>query len=222
MPYMGHVRPPDTPRDVRADDALVRAGEAFTGIRPRLLKIACRVLGDMAEAEDIVQEVWLRWQNTERARVRDPVAFLVTTTVRMAINVAGSARVRREVPGDRPATEPAAPGPGPSERTERAEAVETALHLLLQKLNRVERAAFVLREAFHYEYSEIARILGTTQPNSRQIVSRARRRLRAGHEARVSGAEHRLLLTAFLTAAQTGEVTVLEHVLSDGTRDGSS
>ncbi|WP_308293580.1 sigma-70 family RNA polymerase sigma factor [Streptomyces sp. RM72] len=222
MPYTPHVRPPDTPRDVRADEALVRAGEAFTGIRPRLLKIACRVLGDMTEAEDTVQEVWLRWQHTERAQVRDPVAFLVTTTVRMAVNVAGSARVRREVPSDRPVTEPAAPGPGPAERAERAEAVKVALHLLLRKLNQVERAAFVLREAFHYEYSEIARILETTQPNSRQLVSRARRRLRADRSARVNGAEHRLLLTAFLTAAQTGEVAVLENVLADGMRDGGS
>ncbi|MCF2132175.1 sigma-70 family RNA polymerase sigma factor [Strepomyces sp. STD 3.1] len=220
MPYPDLVRLPDTPQDARPDEALVRAGEAFAGIRPRLLKIACRVLGDMTEAEDTVQEVWLRWQNTDRSQVRDPVAFLVTTTVRTAINVAGSARFRREVPGDRPAAEPAAPGPGPAERAERAEAVDAALHLLLRKLNRVERAAFVLREAFHYEYGEIARILGTTPPNSRQIVSRARRRLRADHEARVSGAEHGLLLTAFLTAAQTGEVTALEHVLSGGTRDG--
>ncbi|WFB88488.1 MULTISPECIES: sigma-70 family RNA polymerase sigma factor [Streptomyces] len=220
MPYPDLVRLPDTPQDARPDEALVRAGEAFAGIRPRLLKIACRVLGDMTEAEDTVQEVWLRWQNTDPSQARDPVAFLVTTTVRTAINVAGSARFRREVPGDRPAAEPAAPGPGPAERAERAEAVDAALHLLLRKLNRVERAAFVLREAFHYEYGEIARILGTTPPNSRQIVSRARRRLRADHEARVSGAEHGLLLTAFLTAAQTGEVTALEHVLSGGTRDG--
>ncbi|MFE1265366.1 sigma-70 family RNA polymerase sigma factor [Streptomyces albogriseolus] len=220
MPYTDHVRPPDTPRGERMEETLVRAGEAFSGIRPRLLKIACRVLGDMAEAEDTVQEVWLRWQNTERAQVRDPVAFLVTTTVRTAINVAGSARVRREVLGDRPATEPAAPGPGPAEQAERAEAVEVALYLLLQRLNRVERAAFVLREAFHYEYGEIAQILATTQVNSRQIVSRARRRLRADRTARVNGAEHQLLLAAFLTAAQTGEVTALENVLSDGTRDG--
>lgn len=222
MPYADHVRPPDAPRGVRPDEALTLAGEAFTGIRPRLLKIACRVLGDMAEAEDTVQEVWLRWQSTERARVRDPVAFLVTTTLRTAINVAGSARVRREVPGERPVSVHAASGPGPAERAERAEAVEVALYLLLQKLSRVERAAFVLREAFHYEYGEIAQVLGTTQPNSRQIVSRARRRLRADREGRVSGAEHQLLLDAFLTAAQTGEVTVLEQVLSDGTRDGGS
>ncbi|WP_268255120.1 sigma factor-like helix-turn-helix DNA-binding protein, partial [Streptomyces spinoverrucosus] len=97
---------------------------------------------------------------------------------------------------------------------ERAEALELAVLLLLEKLNPVERAAYVLREAFDYPYKQIAEILETSEPNTRQLVSRARKHLAAERREPVSPTEHRRLLDVFLTAAQTGNLTELEYILA--------
>ncbi|MER5597967.1 RNA polymerase sigma-70 factor [Streptomyces sp. NPDC002265] len=191
-----------------------RATQEFLAVRPQLFGIAYRVLGSSAEAEDVVQDAWLRWQNTDRTTVREPAAFLTAVATRLAINVAQSARVRRESYVGPWLPEPVDTSQDPQLGAERAEAVEMAVLLLLEKLNPVERAAYVLREAFDYPYSRIADILETSDANGRQLVSRARRHLAAERKESVSQTDHRRLLEVFLSAARTGDMAVLENVLT--------
>ncbi|MFJ2374563.1 RNA polymerase sigma-70 factor [Streptomyces sp. NPDC087769] len=195
--------------------SLDRATEDFLAVRPRLFGIAYRMLGSRVDAEDIVQDVWLRWQAADRAHVLEPAAFLTTVTTRLAINLAQSARVRRESYVGPWLPEPVDTGVDPQVGAERAEAVELAVLMLLEKLNPVERAAYVLREAFDYPYRLVAHIVETTEANARQLVSRARRHLAAERKERVSPADHQRLLEVFLDAARTGNLTVLEKVLSE-------
>jgi RNA polymerase sigma-70 factor (ECF subfamily) len=198
------------------DDAgsLDRATRDFVAARPQLFGIAYRVLGSATEAEDIVQEAWLRWQKTDRTDIHEPAAFLATVTARLAINLAQSARVRRETYIGPWLPEPVDTTLDPQLGAERAEALDMAVLFLLEKLNPVERAAYVLREAFAYPYGQIADILETSEANTRQLVSRARKHLAAERREPVSPTAHRRLLEVFLAAAQTGSLTALEDVLS--------
>src|SRR3954463_4482496 len=123
---------------------LDEAASIFTGVRPRLFGIAYRMLGSVSEAEDLVQDVWLRWQTTERARVENPGAFLATTTTRLAINELQSARVRRETYIGPWLPEPVDTGADPYLGAERGEALAFASLLLMERLTPTERAAFVL------------------------------------------------------------------------------
>ncbi|MFB6894664.1 RNA polymerase sigma-70 factor [Kitasatospora sp. NPDC056327] len=191
-----------------------RATRDFLAVRPRLFGIAYRVLGSAVEAEDVVQETWLRWQGTDRSAVLEPAAFLATVTTRLAVNVATSARVRREAYVGPWLPEPVDTSADPQLGAERAEAVGLAVLLLLERLNPVERAAYVLREAFDYPYRRVADILETSEANARQLVSRARRHLAAARRARVDAAEHRRLLEVFVGAARTGDLAVLERLLA--------
>ncbi|MFI9603477.1 RNA polymerase sigma-70 factor [Streptomyces sp. NPDC052043] len=195
--------------------SLDRATKEFVTARSQLFGIAYRVLGSAVEAEDILQEAWLRWQNTDRSVVREPTAFLTTVTARLAINLAQSARVRRESYVGPWLPEPVDTSQDPQLGAERAEAVELAVLMLLEKLNPVERAAYVLREAFDYPYKRIADILETSEANTRQLVSRARRHLADGRREPAGTTAHRRLMEVFLDAAQTGNLTVLEHVLAE-------
>ncbi|MGI8329307.1 RNA polymerase sigma-70 factor [Actinomadura scrupuli] len=194
--------------------ALDQAASVFDGLRPRLFGIAYRMLGSAAEAEDIVQEVWVRWQTTDRAAVLDPPAFLATATTRLAINVAQSARKRRETYVGTWLPEPVDTSAGPEAGVERGEALELAVLLLLERLSPTERAAYVLRESFDYPYGQIAAILQLGEANTRQLVSRARKRIAAGRRTPVSSAAHRRLLEAFIAAARTGELAALEELLA--------
>lgn len=187
----------------------------FTSQRPRLVKIATRILGDTAEAEDVVQEVWLRWQRTNREAIDNPQAFLATATARVAINVVQSAHHRRETSvtpwlHDMTVVEAAS---DPATNAERAEAAEQALGLLLERLSPSERAVFLLRNAFDYPYARIADVLPLSAANARQLVRRAHLRLGSprGHPVR-SNAPRRLV-HAFIAAAQAGEFAELEAVL---------
>src|SRR5215831_4362219 len=141
----------------------------FESVRPRLFGIAYRMLGSAAEAEDIVQDTWLRWQGTDRSVVNDPPAFLATATTRLAITFAQSARARRETYIGPWLPEPVDTKGDPRLGAEREEALEFAVLLLLEKLTPRERAAFVLREAFDYSYDQIANILRSTEANTRQL-----------------------------------------------------
>ena len=156
----------------------------FLLARPRLFGIAYRILGSAVEAEDVVQDTWLRWQNTDRAQIHEPAAFLTTVTTRLAINLAQSARVRRESYVGPWLPEPVDTTQDPHLGAERAEAVELAVLLLMEKLKPVERAAYVLREAFDYPYQRVADILETSDENDRQLVSRARKQLGAERKER--------------------------------------
>ncbi|MCP9979044.1 sigma-70 family RNA polymerase sigma factor [Actinomadura madurae] len=186
----------------------------FAGVRPRLFGIAYRMLGSATEAEDLVQDVWLRWQTTDRGAVAEPAAFLATATTRLAINVLRSARVRRETYVGPWLPEPVDTSADPHLGAERGEALSLAILFLLEKLSPTERAAYVLREAFDYPYPQIAEIVQVSDVAVRQLVSRARKHLRSERRAPVTGAERRRLLTAFVAAARTGDLTSLEAILA--------
>ncbi|MFJ8028869.1 RNA polymerase sigma-70 factor [Streptomyces sp. NPDC096311] len=203
---------------MRAGDdtgSLDQATREFMAARPQLFGIAYRVLGSAVEAEDIVQEAWLRWQNSNHADIDVPAAFLATVTSRLAISLAQSARMRRESYVGPWLPEPVDTSVDPQVGAERAEALDLAVLFLLEKLNPVERAAYVLREAFDYPYKRIADILETSEANTRQLVSRARKHLSAERREPVSSDDHRRLLEVFLAAAQTGSLSVLEEVLTE-------
>ncbi|MGW2958836.1 RNA polymerase sigma-70 factor [Streptomyces sp. NPDC001220] len=195
--------------------SLDQATKEFLAARPQLFGIAYRVVGSAVEAEDIVQEAWLRWQNTDRAGIREPAAFLATVTTRLAINFTQSAKVRRESYVGPWLPEPVDTSTDPQLGAEHAEALDMAVLLVLEKLNPVERAAYVLREAFDYTYRRIADIVETSEANARQLVSRARKRLTAERREPVDSAEHRRFLEVFLAAAQNGRLSVLEEVLTE-------
>jgi RNA polymerase sigma-70 factor (ECF subfamily) len=203
-------------RDEDLGGDLTDAAEVFAAVRPRLFGIAYRMLGTVADAEDILQEAWIRWQAYDRSTVREPAAFLATMVTRLAINEARSAHSRRETYIGPWLPEPVDTSADPSLGAERGEALEFAVLVLLEKLPPTERAAYVLREAFDYPYAEIARIIQTTQDSARQLVSRARRHLAEERRAReVDGAELRKLLAAFLEAAQSGDMEALEGLFAD-------
>lgn len=206
----------DTAMDAAMNAAMDDGLAAFLYARPRLFGIAYRMLGNAAEAEDIVQDVWLRWQAADRSPVRNPLAFLVTATTRLAINVVQSARMRRETDAGPWLPERVDTGAGadPGVSVERGEALSYAMQLLLETLSPVERAAYVLREAFNHSYREIADILRVGEANARQLVTRARARVSGGPRLPVNPREQRLLLDAFLAASRTGDVARLERLFA--------
>jgi RNA polymerase sigma-70 factor, ECF subfamily len=183
-------------------------------MRPRLFGIAYRVLGAAAEAEDVVQDTWIRWHRTNRREIRDARAFLATATARLAINVADSARARHEAPSGAWVPEPIDRAADPTVAVERDEALEPAVRSLWEKLSPAERAVFVLHEGFDYAYREIAELLELSEVNARQILVRARDRLGSDRRRHVSRGEHRSLLMAVSTASQTGELAQLEQLLA--------
>lgn len=202
------------------EDTLDEAVAVFVELRPRLFGIAYRMLGSTAEAEDVVQEVWLRWQRTDRTVVISPAAFLSSATTRLAINVAQSARVRRETYIGPWLPEPVDTSSDPAAGAERAEALELALLLVLEKLTPTERAVYVLREAFDYAYADIADMLQLSTVNVRKIVSRARKHLLEDQRESVDATEHRHLLEAFVSAARTGNIASLETLLTPDSTAG--
>jgi RNA polymerase sigma-70 factor, ECF subfamily len=187
---------------------------SFQIVRPRLFGIAYRVLGSASEADDVVQDAWIRWQGTDRCQIRDPAAFLATMTARLALTVGQSARARHEISSEPLQADAVDLGADPSRVAEQGEALELALLALLQKLSATERAAYVLRKAFDYPHRRIADLLGLSEANARQVVTRARVRLRGERRRRVGAAEHRRLLDTFVAAAQTGELASLERLLA--------
>jgi RNA polymerase sigma-70 factor (ECF subfamily) len=193
---------------------LDQAVSVFLGVRPRLFGIAYRMLGTVAEAEDIVQDAWLRWQSTDRAAVQDATAFLITTTTRLAINLTQSARSRRETYIGPWLPEPVDTSSDPALGAERGEALELAVLLLLEKLTPNERAAYVLREAFDYSYSEIANILQIAEANARQLVTRARKHITDERRVPANDAERQRLLAALVSAAQKGDLAELEQLFA--------
>jgi len=191
------------------DDGLA----AFMSVRRRLFGIAYRMLGSAAEAEDVVQDVWVRWQTADRSLVRDTAAFLATTTTRLAINVMQSARSRREQHAGPWLPEPVDASADPELGAERGEGLEAGILLLLEKLSPTERAAYILREAFDYAYRDIAHVLRLEEANARQVVTRARQHVANGRRMPANSTEQRRLLEAFIAAAQNGDVASLESDL---------
>ena len=202
--------PPERAFDVSHLDG---ATAVFLRSRSRLFGVAYRMLGTVAEAEDAVQETWVRWQTADRSHVHDPVAYLVSVTTRLAINISRSVQSRRETYIGPWLPEPVDTSADLTLGAERGEALELAVLLLLERLPPTERAAYVLREAFEYSHHQIAEVLELTESNVRQIVTRARKHVTSERRAPASKAEHERLLRAFITAAQQGELAALERLL---------
>ena len=189
--------------------------DEFESLRPRLFGIAYRMLGSTVEAEDIVQDAWIRWQGTDRTGVRSPAAFLTTMTTRLSINVATSSRLRRETYIGPWLPEPVLTGADPELGAENTEALEVGILLLMERLTPMERAVYLLHEAFDYPYREIGEVIGTTEANARQLSRRARQHLTESSGTRVTVAEKNRLLRSFLAAAQSGDVQRLQTLLTD-------
>ncbi len=194
---------------------------SFEKVRPRMFGIAYRVLGSATEADDVVQDAWIRWHRIERAEIRDTAAFLATTTTRLAINIVQSARVRHETHIEPALLDRVDTRADATLDAQRIEALEPAADMLLGKLSPAERAVYVLREAFDYPYREVAAALPLSEANARQLVARARRRLAGGHRRPVDARERQRFLDAFRVAATTGELAQLEHLFMTDMTEGS-
>jgi RNA polymerase sigma-70 factor (ECF subfamily) len=190
----------------------------FEALRPQLRRLAYSQLGSLAEAEDVVQEAWLRLQRTDRAAIANLRAWLTTVVGRLALDELRSARVRREryvgtwLP--EPVVEPASPEPDPADRVTLDESVSHALLVVLESLSPAERTAFVLHDVFGYAFDEVAEVVGRTPASARQLASRARRhiseqrpRYPATHE------EQRRVIEAFFAAAREGDMDGLVALL---------
>jgi RNA polymerase sigma-70 factor, ECF subfamily len=180
-----------------------------------LFSIAYRMLGSVMDAEDLVQEAYLRWETVKETDVRSPQAYLTTIVTRLAINQLRAARTKRET-----YVGPWLPEPLVTEDTpdtvELAESLSMAFLVLLERLGPVERAAFLLHEVFDFEYGEIARVLDKTEANCRQLVARARKRI-GSPQARFEAdpAQARRLVERFTAAALAGDMEGLVALLAE-------
>jgi RNA polymerase sigma-70 factor, ECF subfamily len=203
--------------------------EGFEPHRRRLLGLAYRMLGSMADAEDAVQDAYLRWHAADRDNVSDPRAFLMTTTTRICLDMLTSARARREeyvgpwLP--EPVLDTAALAP--DSRTELAEDLSIALLLMLDRLSPLERAAFLLHDVFDFSFREVATTLERSEAACRKLATRARTHVR---ELRPRGAiapkarpseidpKHARLMSAFAAATQSGDLDALKQMLATDAR----
>ena len=192
--------------------------ETFLHYRPLLLSIAYRMLGSMADAEDLVQETFIRWQASSELDVHSPRAYLVTIVSRLCIQQLESARVQREH-----YVGPWLPEPVSTEATadplaasELQDSLSMAFLLLLERLTPVERAAFLLHDVFGYGYDDLVRVLSKSEASCRQIVHRARQHV-TEHRPRFDAApeQHERLVRAFVAAASSGNLAGLVSVLAD-------
>ncbi|MEE1815720.1 RNA polymerase sigma-70 factor [Streptomyces sp. SP18ES09] len=198
--------------------------ELFEAHRPMLLGVAYRMLGGTADAEDVVQEAWLRWTAADRAAVVEPRAFLARVTTRLAVDRLRQARARRESYVGPWLPEPLVTDFGPAapdtaERALLADSVSLAVLVVLESLSPLERAVFVLREAFGFPFAEIATALDRSEAAVRQLAGRARRHVDEGRPRYdVDPAERRDLTERFLTAASGGDLGELLALLAPDVR----
>ncbi|HEX3639166.1 MAG TPA: RNA polymerase sigma-70 factor [Paraburkholderia sp.] len=191
---------------------------AFNGIRPRLQKIAYRMLGSVAEAEDIVQDVWRRWHAAASGGLDNAEAWLVAVTTRMSIDRLRAAKIQRAhyagiwIPEPQMTDFPTTP----EEATERADDVSVAYLMLLERLTPEARAAFLLREVFDADYGEVAQAIGKTEAACRQLVSRAKVQLRDERPRyTVSRETHLRLLRTFAQALERGDFHSINGLLAE-------
>ncbi|MDQ0373990.1 RNA polymerase sigma-70 factor [Cellulomonas humilata] len=201
--------------------------DVFESLRPRLGAIAYRLLGSAAEAEDLVQETFLRWQAADRDQVRVPAAWLTRVLTNLCLTHLQSARARREVYVGQWLPEPLLEGDpmlGPADTVEQRESVSTAVLVLMERLTPTERAVYVLREAFSYSHAEIAELLDVTEASSQQVFHRAKQHLaRERVRTEVDRAAARQVVEEFLAAATSGRTEPLVALLTSdvqGVGDG--
>ena len=192
--------------------------DVFRALRPRLFGIAYRMLGVRADAEDVAQDAWLRWRQVDAAQLQSAEAWLVTVATRLAIDRLRALRAERELYAGDWLPEPIVEM---DERTPEAVAelasdLSVAFLHLLERLGPEERAAFLLRQVFDYDYDEIARMLDKREPAVRQMVHRAAERVRQERPRfEVEPAAHRRLLEKFIAAAQSGQRAAIHALLAD-------
>src|SRR2546429_6367375 len=195
--------------------------ESFESYRPYLFSIAYRMLGSAMDAEDMVQETYLRYQTTPAEPIRSLKAYLTTIIIRLCMDQLQLARRKREVYVGPWLPEPiltttTAESVDPAERVDREESISLAFLVLLEQLQPFERAVFLLREVFEYPFAEIASMLGKSEVACRRSFSRAKKHL-SEHRPRfpASAQTHRQLLSGYFQAVQTGETTALMNLLSE-------
>jgi RNA polymerase sigma-70 factor (TIGR02957 family) len=191
--------------------------ERHDELRPLMFSIAYRMLGSVAEAEDVVQDAFVRMVDAPPAEVRSPEAYASTVTTRLAIDHLRSARVRRERYVGSWLPEPLVTAAAdPAVRAELADTLSMAFLVMLESLSPVERAVFLLREVFGYDYDRIAPIVDKSEANCRQIFARARQRI-ADRRPRFEASRERRdeLAQRFHAACETGDTTALEQLLAD-------
>ncbi len=204
------------------------AVDRFEASRGRLASLAYRLLGSAADAEDAVQDTFLRWQAADRERVEVPEAWLTKVVTNLCLDRLRSAQARHERAAGAWLPEPLLEGDpmlGPADTFEQRESVSLAVLTLFERLSPVERAVYVLREAFSYSHAEIAGILDITESASQQHAHRARRRVTAERDlSEVDGAAARRIVEAFIDAAASGRTERLLALLTDdaiGISDGA-
>ena len=192
--------------------------EEFERHRSHLFAIAYRMLGSASEAEDVIQDAWLRASAAEPTDVRSPRAYLMTVVTRLALDRLKSARATRETYVGPWLPEPLLTdgGPKPEESVALAESLTLAFMVLLDALSPEERAVFVLREVLEYSYAEIASVLNSTEANCRQLFHRAKERLQSGQSrSSRSREEKQKLARRFVDALRAGDGAALTQVLAD-------
>lgn len=193
----------------------------FETYRSRLFGLAYRLLGSRTEAEDVLQDAWLRWRQADRSAIRDAEAWLVTATTRLGIDRLRLARTEREAYTGPWLPEPLSvdESPNPERAAEISEQVSLAFLAMLERLGPEERAAFLLKEAFDYDYAQIAGLIGHSEANCRQMVHRARTRLQAERPRfTVTAEKHRTLLERFMHAARSGDQAAMVELLDANAR----
>jgi RNA polymerase sigma-70 factor (ECF subfamily) len=214
---------------VSSTHAMSNPAEIFEPHRRRLLGLAYRMLGAMSDAEDAVQEAYLRWHAADRNRVLDPRAFLMTTTTRICLDMLTSARARREE-----YVGPWLPEPvfdtaalAPDSRAELAEDLSISLLLILETLSPLERAAFLLHDVFDFSFSEVAAALDRSEVACRKLATRARAHVRVARPRGITSPsagpggldkKHAELMSAFAAATQAGDLNMLMQMLSNDAR----
>lgn len=193
--------------------------EVFEGARARLEAIAYRLLGSANDAEDVVQDTFLRWQAADRELIETPEAWLTKALTNICLNRLTSARARRETYVGQWLPEPVFAGDrmlGPSDTVEQRESVSIAMLTLMERLSAKERVVYVLREAFGYSHGEIAEVLDLTESNCQQIYRRAKQHLAADRRrVEVDAAAARKIVEEFLAAALSGRTDALVRMLTD-------
>ncbi|WP_019634723.1 RNA polymerase sigma-70 factor [Actinomadura atramentaria] len=194
---------------------MTRPEDVFEQHRGRLFAVAYRMLGTVADAEDAVQDAWLRWSARDRSDVLDPEAYLVRITGNVALDRLRAAKARRESYVGPWLPEPVLTSPDVAENAELAESVSMALLVVLETLSPLERAVFVLREVFGYPYAEVAAALERTEASVRQLATRARKHVEARRPRfEADTARRRAVTDRFFAAVIGGDVNELMALLS--------